>query len=280
MFKRVIMILACFVGVMLSHAASGEYLKPLATVKMLGSIKAPEDVSAIAKVGSFLVIGSDEGVGPDEKENFIQVLKKVGDDRYEVDRNILLFKGNKKDGKEMDIEAIAVEGDTVFVVGSHSSKRQRVKSDKKYKKNRKSFRQDKIEDEKNRDWLYRLTLYSQGRDSDKKKISLRKILKKDKVLKTFSQIPSKENGVDIEGIAVKEGWLYVGFRGPVFRGNYVPVMKLKFDAPKETYELLYVNLGGRGIRDIIHVSNGFLIVAGPVGDGPASYQLYHSLPLS
>jgi len=179
-----------------------------------------------------------------------------------------------KDGTEMDIEGIAVEGDTVFVVGSHSSKRQRVKSDKKYKKNRKSFHQDKIEDEKNRDWLYRLTLDSQGIDSDKKKISLRKILKKDKVLKTFSQIPSKENGVDIEGIAVKEGWLYLGFRGPVFRGNYVPVMKVKFDAPKK-YKLLYVNLGGRGIRDMTHVSNGFIIVAGPVGDGPASYQLYH-----
>jgi len=274
MFKRIVIILAVFVGVMLNHAASGEHLQPLAAVKMLGSIKAPEDVSAIAKVGSFLVIGSDEGVGPNEEDNFIQVLKKVGDD-YKVDRNILLFKGNQTDGKEMDIEGIAVEGDTVFVVGSHSSKRQRVKSNKKYKKNRKNFRQDKIEDEKNRDWLYRLTLDSQGIGSDKKKISLRKIIKKDKVLKTFSQIPSKENGVDIEGIAVKEGWLYVGFRGPVFRGNYVPVMKLKFDAPKETYELLYVNLGGRGIRDIIHVSNGFLIVAGPVGDGPASYQLYH-----
>jgi len=97
MFKRIVIILAVFVGVMLNHAASGEYLKPLAAVKMLGSIKAPEDVSAIAKVGSFLVIGSDEGVGQYEEENFIQVLKKVGDD-YKVDRNILLFKGNKKDG--------------------------------------------------------------------------------------------------------------------------------------------------------------------------------------
>ena len=38
---------------------------------------------------------------------------------------------------------------------------------------------------------------------------------------------------------------------------------------------MYINSGGRGIRDITRVSDGFLIVAGPVGDGPASYQLYH-----
>jgi hypothetical protein len=52
-------------------------------------------------------------------------------------------------------------------------------------------------------------------------------------------------------------------------------MKLKFDNPEETYELLYVNLGGRGIRDMTAVSDGILVVAGPVGDGPGSYQLYH-----
>ena len=89
------------------------------------------------------------------------------------------------------------------------------------------------------------------------------------------EVRAWENGVDIEGIAVKEEWLYLGFRGPVFRGNYVPVMKLKFEEPQDTYELLYVQLGGRGCRDIVSVSDGFLIVAGPIGDGSASYELYH-----
>jgi len=93
-------------------------------------------------------------------------------------------------------------------------------------------------------------------------------------LKTFSEIPSKENGVDIEGIAAKGDFLYLGFRGPAFRENWVPVMKLEFEDP-EDYELLYVDLGGRGIRDITSVSDGFLLIAGPIGDGSASYQLYH-----
>jgi hypothetical protein len=34
-------------------------------------------------------------------------------------------------------------------------------------------------------------------------------------------------------------------------------------------------LGGRGIRDLTAVSDGFLLLAGPVGDGSDFYQLYH-----
>jgi hypothetical protein len=123
--------------------------------------------------------------------------------------------------------------------------------------------------------LYRLTIDSQGKEVKKEKISLREIIENDAVFKTFSNIPSKENGVDIEGLTEKDGWLYIGFRGPVFRGNYVPVMKLQFDDPKDTYKLLYTELGGRGIRGMTSVSDGFLILAGPVGDGLVSYQLYH-----
>jgi len=32
--------------------------------------------------------------------------------------------------------------------------------------------------------------------------------------------------------------------------------------------------GGRGVRDLAHARGGLLILAGPVGDGPGSYQLY------
>jgi hypothetical protein len=49
-------------------------------------------------------------------------------------------------------------------------------------------------------------------------------------------------------------------------------MVFRFDRPEE-YELLFVQLGGRGIRDLVAVDGGFLIVAGAIGDGDASYQL-------
>jgi hypothetical protein len=271
-------IVTLITGLLLNCAASEDLqgkLSAVTSVSFKGAVRAPEDISGIAKVGPFLVIGSDEATGPDETENHIQVLKKTSKDRYEVYGDIHLFDGNKKDGKEMDIEGIAAVGERVYVVGSHSFKRKRSKEDRKYKGNLRTFLADKVEHEKNRDWLYRLKIDAQGKASEKQRIRLRKLISGDGVLKLFHNIPSKENGVDIEGIAATEEWLYLGLRGPVLRNNYVPVIRLKFDDPESIYELLYVNLGGRGIRDISRVSDGFLIIAGPPGDGPASYQLYH-----
>ncbi|MFK5893054.1 MAG: DUF3616 domain-containing protein [Pseudomonadota bacterium] len=261
---------------LLQSFSYAKVLKPLGSfISLPEDILAAEDISAIAKFASFVVVGSDEASGKKGDNNYIQFLTATSDGSYMVHSNILLFKGNKKEGKEMDIEGLAVEGNYVYVLGSHSSKRQKISKNKKYKKNKKKFYDSKIKDEKNRDWLYRLTLDSNAKVIDKEKITLRKIIKKDKVLKSFSHIPSKENGIDIEGIAVKNGWMYLGFRGPVFRENYVPVMKLKFKDPKNSYQLLYLTLAGRGIRDMVSVANGFLIIAGPVGDGDSSYQLYH-----
>jgi hypothetical protein len=60
----------------------------------------------------------------------------------------------------------------------------------------------------------------------------------------------------------------------VLRNGFVPVLRLRFDEQHDN-EILYVNLDGRGIRDLVKVQDGFLIAAGPVGDSPLSYQLYH-----
>ncbi len=264
------------ISILLLSKSYGEETLPFDSyVKLPDTIKAAKDVSAIAKIYSLLVIGSDEGAGKDENKNYIQLLKKGKDDSYKVHNNILLFKGNKADGKEMDIEGITVESNYVYIIGSHSSKRKKVNGNKKYKKNREKFKDCKIEIERSRDRLYRLMINSDGIEVKREMITLREIIKNNTVLKTFGSIPGKENGVDIEGVAAKDGWLYIGFRGPVFRGNYVPIMKLKFDAPERTYELLYINLGGLGIRDMAGVSDGFLILAGPVGDSNALHQLYH-----
>lgn len=261
---------------LVSNGAYSQTLQPMShSVEMPEQILAPEDVSAVERLGRFLVIGADEGVGEGGKKSYIQLLTKRDNRAYELHSDILLLEGGKKRGKEMDIEALAVEGDVLYVLGSHSSKRKRVKKSKKYKKNRKAFRAAKIKDERNRDWLFRLTIDAQGKETARERISLRNLIADDPVLKPFQQLPGKENGVDIEGLSVRDNWLYIGFRGPVLRGNYVPVMRLKFDNPENSYELLYLELGGRGIRAMASVTDGHLVVAGPVGDGPASYRLYH-----
>jgi Protein of unknown function (DUF3616) len=80
--------------------------------------------------------------------------------------------------------------------------------------------------------------------------------------------------IDIEGIVIHKQQLYIGFRGPVLRENWVPVLKCRFAKPVTEAELVYVRLDGLGFRDITRVEDGFLILAGPVGDGPGAFQVY------
>ena len=80
-----LLLAACFSQVF------GEPLEPIASVEFLGDVKAPEDISAIGKLGSLLVIGADEAVGEDENRNIIQFMKQEGDNSYKVSKDLLLF---------------------------------------------------------------------------------------------------------------------------------------------------------------------------------------------
>lgn len=224
-----------------------------------GEIVGDEDLSAVALLPEGLVIGSDE-------KGSIQFLVKKSEFIYETKTTIHLHKD-----KEIDIEAMTSSGSTLYVLGSHSYKRKKPKDDKKHSKNRKRLKT--VVEEKTRDAIYKLTVSKEGQGSEIKKINLRDSLTKDKYLGLFAKIPSKENGIDIEGLAVHEGKLYAGFRGPVLRENHTPVMVFDFEKPAD-YELRFVNLQGQGVRDIQRVKNGFLILSGPVGDAPNPGHLY------
>lgn len=240
-----------------------------------GPVQGLGDLSGMAISGPFLLLGTDEGVGPKKNINLIQVMQQVATGHFQYHRHMELFIGNKDDGLEMDIEGLDLQSNKLYVVGSHTLQRPSAKSEKEYDKNRRRMQSKSIKAQRNRDWLYRLQLNDDWSVATKERISLRKLINHDPVLKPFSRIPGKENGVDIEGVAVAGEWLYLGLRGPVLRGNYVPILKLKFDAPRKSYELLFVQLSGRGCRDIKRVSDGFLLIAGPVGDGCYPFQLYH-----
>jgi hypothetical protein len=233
------------------------------------NIMLAEDVSAIGQINDWFVIASDEATGPDEDQNIIHILEKKGA-TLQIRNSILL-----SNGKEMDIEGIEVNQRDIYVMGSHSLGRSTIKPTRQYQKNRKKFQQKKIKSTNSSDWLYRLRLNALGELISKDRVSLRALINRDPILKAFSQIPGKENGVDMEALAVKNDWLYIGFRGPVFRGNYVPVLKFRFASPQMHYELLFIKLAGRGIRGMTSVSDGFLLLSGPIGDGDASQQVIH-----
>jgi hypothetical protein len=254
----------CCALVLPAQLLAVEQLGPGTKIAFHGDIAKSKQVSGIARAGGdLLVICPDEGVRFD-------VLKADGETDYRLLNSIPLADDH---GQELDLEGAAFDGESLYLVGSHSLARTKLEPEDSYKKNRKRLKKVKEDDDdRTRDVLIRASISDDGKLKDSKPVSLRKLLEKDPILKRFVDIPSKENGIDIEGIAATEKHLYVGFRGPVLRGNYAPVMVLDFDAPDD-YELRFVKLGGRGIRDIAAVKDGFLLIAGPVGDGDSSFLL-------
>ena len=295
--------LALTAGLCLADLAIGQTLRQYAgtPVQFLGAIQERSDLSAIGHLHSFLLVGSDEPSGKKKaRKNVVQLLRANGENRYVFHSAIPLCKPTRSNGdcskklhrKEMDIEGIAVDGSTVYVVGSHAVVRKKVRCEpiggctldckrpRDYAENREILSEsDKTAAEgrsQGRARLVRFDMDARGRASNMSEISLGPIIDKLPIFQPFNRIPSKENGVDIEGIAIRDGIVHVGFRGPVFRGNYVPVLKVRFDRPQvSSKDVVFVKLDGRGIRDLARVSDGFLILAGPVGDGSATYQLYH-----
>ncbi len=179
----------------------------------------------------------------------------------------------------------------LYVIGSHSRARKKVDPEEtKEEKNIKRLETIKIEP--SREQLFRLRLDDQGEIVERttiEKLSLRNLFANHKTLSLFQTIPSKENGIDIEGLAVKESdgkdRLYLGFRGPVLRGNHAIIMILdfkkdEFKIKKKDPKIHYVNLDGRGIRGMTETGNGnFILLAGPVSDVKTDdektrYQLY------
>ncbi|MBR0825981.1 DUF3616 domain-containing protein [Bradyrhizobium manausense] len=83
--------------------------------------------------------------------------------------------------------------------------------------------------------------------------------------------PLGDNGANIEGIAVADGQMYLGFRGPSDDGKaYILAVDAKAVFAESTplnAELKTLPLGTTvGIRDIAAVSGGLLLLTGPVNE--------------
>lgn len=119
---------------------------------------------------------------------------------------------------------------------------------------------------------------------------VRKRLRKDKLLSRFTAIPSKEGGVDLEGLAVHDGRLLLGMRGPVLRGHAVVATFDEAEGRGEDADddlaegmgrpfLRFLALGGYGIRSMEAMDHpafgrGVFLVAGPTLDAIGPFRLY------
>jgi hypothetical protein len=257
------------------------------------------NISAVTmnEEGTLLVLGDDE-------KSHIQILGKSGEVKFKLhdDGNFALA----SEETELDIEGIARNKDFTWVIGSHSMSRKSMLNPERLKQKQGSG--DKLNENYNheriatvaveptREWLYRLEITDSGsvRQGSIRRGSLRDIFANHPVLGRFQNIPAKENGIDIEGLAViagddpKQTRLFAGLRGPLLRGPLAvvldvsateanaddgrPILKIKLE---KTH---YLALGGRGVRGMSEMKNkkdGYLILAGPVGGEPTPYMLYH-----
>lgn len=177
--------------------------------------------------------------------------------------------------EEADFESMALYNDHLYLTGSHSLKRKKVKA--KFSKAKNLKRISQIKRDSFRFHVVKLhsnNIFATNYDT----ASLEPILLNDAILAPFLKIPSKENGIDIEAMTITpQGKMYFGFRGPVLRENMTPILSiLETDlfSGVQKYHLDYINLEGLGIRELAKVNNGFLILAGPNSDLSLPHKIY------
>jgi hypothetical protein len=209
--------------------------------------------------------------------------------------------------QEADVEGLAYDSANgyLWLVGSHSLKREKTDEHESIEENVK--RLAKVSSDGNRFLLARIPLaevngtYTLEKEiielDGKKRIAaqlrgddqgnaLTEALTQDKYLQSFLAIPSKDNGFDIEGLAIVGKRLFIGLRGPVLRGWAVilevepqeddtnpSLLKLKnIGSGDRPYQMHFLQLGGLGIRDLCVQDFDLLILAGPTMDldGPVT----------
>lgn len=91
--------------------------------------------------------------------------------------------------------------------------------------------------------------------------------------------PKSAGALNIEGLAATpEGHLLIGFRSPIPGGKALLIPLLNPDEvlasrPVRFGPAIRLDLGGRGIRDIVRQGKSYLIIAGPF-DSSSDFQLY------
>ena len=224
-----------------------------------GNIIGSRDLSGIAQVGdSHCLIGSDEGVYV-QTCRFVVQRREIVVDKPIISRIELL---SPKVGSEIDIEAIAAIGNTYYVMGSHGV----AKKSGLFMETRHSCFRFDVDPKTGQKAGY------------VQKSSLQRLLRNDSVLGPYYGKVLQQRGVNIEGLAAKDGKLFIGFRSPNLGGKvYVLEIwpeELFGGHNKQSYRLHTVALGaGLGIREIVTIQskddyNGFLIIAGNAGCEP------------
>lgn len=192
--------------------------------------------------------------------------------------------------EEADLEGLAVADGFLWLVGSHGLKRKNIKATGAPADNAKSLA--KLSLDGNRRLLACVPiepaadgapeLVAETKDGrralrlkgDSESNELMDLLANDPHFGRFMAIPGKDNGFDIEGLAVNGKRLLLGLRGPVLRG-WSALLEIAVEARRgflrlvpldETGTLLrkhFLPLDGLGVRDLHFCGDDLFILAGP-----------------
>lgn len=260
-----------------------------------------DDVVKDLSAGAFspdgnLWLGSDEMIA-------VECLSPTGNNSYGNHQRFLiqdyieLF--NIDD--EIDIEGMDYSEGYLWLTGSHSNKRKKVKG----KQDAEDLdRLATITTDLNRFILARIPViegklvksYSpvEGEkltaaclETTETRNILFEILKEDRHLQPFisAGIPAKDNGLDIEGLAVVGNKLFLGLRGPVLRG-WAIILELQIEliqpgiltfqqlTKEAKYKKHFFDLNGLGIRELCIRGEDMIILAGPTMDLEGEMQIF------
>ncbi|WP_421857094.1 DUF3616 domain-containing protein [Oricola sp.] len=258
--------------------------KPLKDRRPMG-----KDISALAVVGNTLFCASDEYASLER----LVLDPATGDfGSHETFRIADFFDLPDRRKDELDIEGLAIADGYLWISASHA-KRRRPPRDK----DRKVGDIAKPKWDGNRGVLGRVPLVDKGNgvfrpkrrtkapgnskwrsaaaiiDREDGEGGIRGLVEKDRLLKPFMNVPAKENGFDIEGLAVVGKRVFLGLRGPAVGGRALIVeLKLKPGGKGglkpgkidgEHYRLHAFDLGGYAMRDLLVRDGRLVILTGP-----------------
>ncbi len=212
---------------------------------------------------------------------------------------------SEDDINEADIEGLACDDKYMWLVGSHSLRRKQPKPDDGARKAHK--RLCSVGADGNRYLLARIPVVTENGETtlakevghkgkrrtaallrgDQHGNELTALLKEDEHFGPFLAIPGKDNGFDIEGIAVAGKHVLLGLRGPVLRG-WAAILEVALVEDEQPGKLRlapvdgegrmvvkhFVDLHGLGIRDLCVQGKDLLILAGPTMDLDGPVYVY------
>jgi hypothetical protein len=249
------------------------------------------NLSGAAFSGEYLWVAGDEACGVDRLRRLDpsgDELLRFGDGLSFPLSELLDLPGAADD--EADLEGMAVADGYLWLVGSHGLKRKNAKDDRDNAENAK--RLAKVSLDSNRRLLACLPIdlgedgkpclvreTKDGRrarrlQGDAESNLLTQALADDPHFGPYLGIPGKDNGLDIEGLAVNGNRLLIGLRGPVLRG-WSAVLEIALEtkgaqlrlAPLDDSGSLvrkhFLPLAGLGIRDLHFSGDDLYILAGP-----------------